>query len=122
MKKKIGLILLSGVILLGICGCNKDSITGKYKQTNYDDGYLTLYENGSCYWKQTTKGSLSNVLDKNATTTIEYDSNNCNYDYVDNEITIKIKIVSSFGTDESTTTCEYSNNTIDCGYDGTYSK
>lgn len=122
MKKK-SIIVLCLFIIFCVCGCGKNGITGKYKQTNYDNGYLTLYENGSCYWKQITQGSILSIGDDSATTTIEYDSDNCTYDYNDDEITINTKIVSkSMGTTKNSHNCKFTNGTIDCKTYGTYSK
>ena len=109
--KKINKIILSLFILICICGCNKNGITGKYNNVDYKNGRLTLYENGSCSWTQITSLSHSEI---------EIDSEHCNYDYNDDEITLRTK--GTYGFDDEVVTCSYSKNTIDCGEDGKYKK
>lgn len=117
MKRKISLFMICGVILLGVCGCGKEnSITGTYNQTNAnnpngDFGYsLKLYENGTCYWE---------YYDENSTFalghTFEYDTNDCTYDYNEDEI-----IITTYN--KYTTTCSIDKDTINCREQGTYSK
>lgn len=123
MKKKISLFMLCGVILLSLCGCDnqkEDTIKGKYSQTDITGGSLTLYENGSCNWihKFDLYGN---------TNTVTYSSDECSYDYIDNEITLnyimyKGNTSGAFKEKTYNATCSYNNGTIDCGDEGVYEK
>ena len=82
MKRKICLVLLSGVILLGVCGCGNESIENKikgktftYKEESNQSAYgkaITVEEfsfigNGKGYEKVNIEftGSLKEYADKN---------------------------------------------------------
>ena len=112
MKKKYAFII-SLFIILFVCGCGSESsksVTGTYNDTNSDsDGYIKLYENGSCYWREYTANPLPGFGKYTETNT-----DNCSYTYNDTEIVIK--------TYTYNTTCSFDKETINCGTDSIYSK
>ena len=119
MKKGLSLVLICGIVLLGVCGCDskeEKSIFGEYKQVDLDDdkkGRLVLYENGSCEWHAWQE--ILGKLDFYNT-----DTPYCNFDYTDEKITIT---TTSYVSDiPITSKCSYKENTIDCGSDGKYKK
>ena len=87
MKKKVSLVLLCGVILLGVCGCGNDKkdLTGTYKiNVLYGIEYrgtLKLFDSGNC----TIKKEISKDGENNSTS----EFNSCTYDVLDNTITFK---------------------------------
>lgn len=114
--KKCSLIILSGFILLTLCGCDNTSITGKYKQTEFD-GSLTLYEDGKCHWRY---GYYYTNYHYNYSRPdiIDYERDECSYSYVNDEISITTHLIYY----SNTITCSYNNGVIDCGEDGIYEK
>lgn len=119
MKKRLYLLLMFGIVLLGVCGCEKKeekSIYGEYKQVNLDNdkkGRLVLYENGSCEW-HAWKEILGELDFRNT------DTPYCNFDYTDEKITIT---TTNYVSDiPITSKCSYKENIVDCGSDGKYEK
>jgi len=114
MKKK-SILILSLFIMLCICGCgntkeDSKTITGTYNDTNPNsNGYIKLYENGSCYWREYSENPMPGFGNYTET-----DTDNCSYTYNDTEIIIK-----EYTYNKS---CTFGNNTIDCGTRGTYTK
>lgn len=54
MKKTIVLILMCGMIILGVCGCdNKNDINGSYY---YNNNYIELNNNGNCFYEDNKFG------------------------------------------------------------------
>ena len=111
--KKESIFILSLFVILFICGCGKEeskSITGTYNDTNSNsNGYIKLYENGSCNWREYSENPMPGFGHYSDT-----DTDNCSYTYNDTEIIIK--------TYTYNTSCTFGNNTIDCGTRGVYSK
>ncbi len=109
MKKGYFIIALITIILL--TGCGNDKITGKYKRIDNDkDNYLILYENGSCHWKYGMYLLEDPYTHKFSDYfTFDWDTNECHYDYNDDEITI------STGSGTYPNKCKISKRTIDCG-------
>jgi len=108
MKKRLSFILICGIVLLCVCGCENEEkkITGTYTKTTNDNHYLKLYENGSCHLKN---GMVS-----------EYDTDECSYDYNDDEV--KLNLVGGLG--DFVVSCSYNskNDTIDCEDTGIFEK
>ena len=119
MKKRICLILLCGIVLLGVCGCgNKEieEIYGTYYNYNFDDftGELTLYKNGSCEF------SYKKILfgkEKVNTSSKEY----CSYDYTDEKLSISYN---SYVLPETylKINCSIDGKKLDCDAEGIFEK
>ena len=109
--RKLFLIPLCGIILIGLCGCSNNetttkSITGTYYKTTNNNYFLKLYEGGSCH--------LDNGPGKG------YDTDKCNYDYIENEV--KLELVGAL--DNFTISCiiDQTTDTLDCGTHGSFKK
>ena len=100
--KKIILIL---IFVLFLTSCGTTSLTGNYYSS--DETFLKLYNNGTCDWKWGT--DFGQYTDE------------CKYDFNDNEIIITYTSLSLW-SDSDTFTCVYNKNVIDCNYRDVYTK
>ena len=109
--KKSFYFMISILFLLCLSGCgSSNSVVGTYNDSNSEsNGYIKLYEDGSCYWREYSANPLPGFGKYSET-----DTDHCSYTYNDTEIVIK--------TYTYNTTCNFSKNTIDCGNRGVYSK
>lgn len=119
MKKKISLFVLCGIVLLGLCGCGKESkeeIFGTYYNNEFDDftGELTLYKNGSCEF--TYKEIVFGKESINSSTQAY-----CSYDYTDEKLVISYN---SYDLPDIylKIKCDIDGKKLDCDDDGIFEK
>lgn len=115
MKKKISLVLLCGVILLGVCGCgskeesngNKNDVIGTYNISFTNDdiewkGTLKLFDSNECYIETHRKRDWH---------TTDNETADCSYNVLNNEITFKYRVL---GENYETDTCTIAKNGLEC--------